>query len=86
MSILNNTDVSEIDSTRENAKQGFVSFAGLRTCQTLQEKHCRIRMTFHVGDVQKDFWLAFDLLRSPKDHAEFTIVRDWVRDALRVFS
>jgi len=37
-----------------------------------------------VGDVEKDFWLAFNLLRTPKDHAEFTIVRDWVRDALKV--
>ncbi|KAK9806829.1 hypothetical protein WJX72_004058 [[Myrmecia] bisecta] len=34
------------------------------------------------GDVEKDFWLAFDLLRNPKDHVEFTIVRNWVRDAL----
>ncbi len=34
--------------------------------------------------MEKDFWLAFDLLRTPKDHAEFTIVRDWVRDALKV--
>lgn len=35
-----------------------------------------------VGDIQKDFWYAFDLLRSPKDHVEFTLVRDFVRDAL----
>lgn len=34
------------------------------------------------GDVEKDFWLAFDLLRSHKDHVEFTVVRDWVRQAL----
>ena len=39
-----------------------------------------------AGDVQKDFWLAFDLLRNPKDHAEFSIVRDWVRDTLKVSS
>ena len=32
-----------------------------------------------AGDVEKDFWLAFDLLRSHKDHEEFTVVRDWVR-------
>ena len=37
-----------------------------------------------AGDVEKDFWLAFDLLRSPKDHVEFSVVRDWVRDALKV--
>ena len=42
---------------------------------------------FHVGsgaagDIEKDFWYAFDLLRNPKDHVEFTLVRDWVRDAL----
>ena len=35
-----------------------------------------------VGDVEKDFWYALDLLRSPKDHVEFTLVRDFVRDAL----
>lgn len=29
--------------------------------------------------MEKDFWLAFDLLRSHKDHEEFTLVRDWVR-------
>ena len=40
--------------------------------------------SYMTGDVQKDFWLAFDLLRNPKDHAEFTIVRDWVRDTLKV--
>jgi isochorismate synthase EntC len=36
-----------------------------------------------AGDVEQDFWLAFDLLRSAKDHAEFTVVRECVRDALR---
>lgn len=35
-----------------------------------------------AGDIEKDFWYAFDLLRSPKDHVEFTLVRDFVRDAL----
>jgi isochorismate synthase len=35
------------------------------------------------GDVEKDFWLAFDLLRSPKDHVEFGVVRAWVERALR---
>ena len=35
-----------------------------------------------AGDVEQDFWLAFDLLRSAKDHAEFTVVRESVRDAL----
>jgi isochorismate synthase/2-succinyl-5-enolpyruvyl-6-hydroxy-3-cyclohexene-1-carboxylate synthase/2-succinyl-6-hydroxy-2,4-cyclohexadiene-1-carboxylate synthase/O-succinylbenzoate synthase len=34
------------------------------------------------GDVEKDFWLAFDLLRSQKDDVEFGVVRDWVRRAL----
>jgi hypothetical protein len=32
--------------------------------------------------VEADFWLAFDLLRSAKDHAEFAVVRDWVHGAL----
>lgn len=32
--------------------------------------------------MQRDFWLAFDLLRSHKDHVEFTVVRDWVQHAL----
>jgi len=32
--------------------------------------------------VERDFWLSLDLLRSPKDHAEFVVVRDWIRDAL----
>jgi len=30
--------------------------------------------------VERDFWLAFDLLRSHKDHVEFTVVRDWVQE------
>eukprot|EP00887_Chlorella_sp_A99_P005642 scaffold1.g5642.t1 len=34
------------------------------------------------GDVEQDFWLAFDLLRSHKDHVEFAVVRDWVQQAL----
>ena len=34
------------------------------------------------GDVEKDFWLSFDLLRSHKDDVEFGVVRDWVRRAL----
>lgn len=29
--------------------------------------------------MEQDFWLAFDLLRSHKDHVEFTVVRDWVQ-------
>lgn len=33
--------------------------------------------------MERDFWLAFDLLRSPKDHAEFTVVRDWIATQLR---
>lgn len=43
--------------------------------------------TFHTciaGDVERDFWLAYDLLQNPKDHAEFTIVRNWVQKALEV--
>ncbi len=35
------------------------------------------------GDVQGDFWLALDLLRCGKDHREFSVVRDWVRDSLK---
>ena len=34
------------------------------------------------ADAEADFWLSFDLLSHPKDHAEFVIVRDWVRGAL----
>ena len=37
-----------------------------------------------AGDVEKDFWLAYDLLQNPKDHAEFTIVRNWIQKALEV--
>lgn len=37
-----------------------------------------------AGDIEKDFWLAYDLLQNPKDHAEFTIVRNWVQQALKV--
>ena len=37
-----------------------------------------------AGDIQRDFWLAYDLLQNPKDHAEFTIVRNWVQEALEV--
>ena len=32
--------------------------------------------------MERDFWLSLDLLRSPKDHVEFTLVRDWIRDQL----
>lgn len=35
-----------------------------------------------AGDVERDFWLSLELLKSPKDHVEFTLVRDWIRDAL----
>ena len=38
----------------------------------------------YAGDIEKDFWLAYDLLQNPKDHAEFTIVRNWVQEALEV--
>ncbi|KAK9847737.1 hypothetical protein WJX84_001736 [Apatococcus fuscideae] len=34
------------------------------------------------GDVEADFFLAFDLLRNPKDHFEFTQVRNWIKRAL----
>jgi isochorismate synthase EntC len=30
------------------------------------------------GDVEADFYLGLDLLKSPKDHAEFTMTRDWI--------
>ena len=36
------------------------------------------------GDVEADFFLAFDLLRNPKDHFEFTQVRNWIKRALMV--
>lgn len=32
--------------------------------------------------MEQDFWLSFDLLRNPKDHAEFTLVRDWIASQL----
>jgi hypothetical protein len=38
-----------------------------------------------AGDVEQDFWLAFDLLQNPKDHAEFTIVRNWLQAQLMVW-
>lgn len=34
------------------------------------------------GDIEKDFWLAFDLLQSEKDDVEFGVVRDWVERTL----
>lgn len=37
-----------------------------------------------AGDVEADFFLAFDLLRNPKDHFEFTQVRNWIKRALMV--
>lgn len=43
-----------------------------------------LRCCLSSGDVERDFWLAFDLLQDPKDHAEFTIVRNWVKAALSV--
>ncbi len=36
-----------------------------------------------AGDVERDFWLSLDLLKSPKDHHEFVTVRDWIRSALQ---
>lgn len=45
--------------------------------------HTCVRMArARAGDVERDFWLSLDLLKSPKDHAEFVVVRDWIRDAL----
>lgn len=43
----------------------------------------RVRLPGAGGDVERDFWLAFDLLRSQKDHVEFTVVRDWVAQVRR---
>jgi isochorismate synthase EntC len=34
------------------------------------------------GDVEHDFYLGLQLLTAQKEHMEFSIVRDWVRDAL----
>ena len=34
------------------------------------------------GNLEKDFWLSFDLLRSAKDDAEFSVVREWVKASL----
>ena len=31
-----------------------------------------------AGCVEEDFMLGLALLRSPKDHAEFSMVRDWI--------
>jgi isochorismate synthase EntC len=45
--------------------------------QTLQQPSF-----YDAGDVEQDFWLAFDLLRAPKDHVEFTLVRNWIRRQL----
>ncbi len=49
----------------------------------MHHKQIRDKAGRVAGDVEKDFWLAYDLLRSPKDHAEFTTVRDWVHAALQ---
>ncbi|GAX76586.1 hypothetical protein CEUSTIGMA_g4032.t1 [Chlamydomonas eustigma] len=38
------------------------------------------------GDIEKDFWYALDLLNNPKDHVEFTLVRDWIEASLRTLS
>ena len=35
-----------------------------------------------AGDVEADFYLGLDLLRSAKDHAEFAMTRDWIRARL----
>jgi isochorismate synthase EntC len=34
------------------------------------------------GDLEADFYQGLDLLQSPKDHSEFTLVRDWIRQQL----
>lgn len=36
-----------------------------------------------VGDVQEDFYLGLNLMRAEKEHAEFSIVHDWVHAALQ---
>ena len=36
--------------------------------------------------MERDFWLALDLLNSPKDHVEFTLVRDWIETSLQPLS
>jgi len=52
-------------------------------CKALQTvAAASLRSYVYAGDIEKDFWYALDLLRSPKDHVEFTLVRDFVRDAL----
>ena len=43
-------------------------------------------MQTHTGDVERDFWLALDLLNSQKDHVEFTLVRDWIEASLKPLS
>lgn len=35
-----------------------------------------------AGDLEADFYLSLELLRSTKDHFEFCVVRDWIKDAL----
>ena len=41
------------------------------------------RLTFSLpGDLEGDFMIGLEMLRNPKDHVEFTLVRDWLHNAL----
>lgn len=42
----------------------------------------RLTSSCCLGNVEKDFQFGLDLLQSPKDHVEFTIVREWLKVAL----
>ena len=58
------------------------SYPGTALAQSGEQRQGRL--PWRAGDVEADFWLSMDLLRSGKDNAEFSLVRDWIRNALQV--
>lgn len=49
---------------------------------TLMFWKCSQFIELVIGDIECDFLLGLDLLQSPKDDIEYTIVRDWLKHSL----
>ncbi len=52
-------------------------------CHVVSEAVAGTRGRGPGGDIEKDFWLAFDLLQSQKDGLEFQLVRDSIMETFK---
>ena len=83
MFFSNHADSCEVQhKSQRMSLQCASAFAAKRIQTSKMVAAASLSSSVNAGDVEKDFWYALDLLRSPKDHVEFTLVRDFVRDAL----